>query len=53
MYITKREKKILGNKEILGKKVDAESLRPHRKFQVNIKIQLHAARVSRLFFRFL
>ena len=52
VYNQKR-KKILGNKEILGKIVDAESLRPHRKFQVNIKIQLHAARVSRLFFRFL
>ena len=35
------------------KKVDAESLRPPPIFQVNIKIQLYAARVSRLSFRFL
>ena len=33
------------------KKVDAESPRPPPKFQVNIKIQLHAALVSRLSFR--
>ena len=35
------------------KKVDGESPRPPPKFQVNIKIQPHPARVSRLFFRFL
>ena len=35
------------------KKVDIESLQPPPKFQVNIKIQLHASRVSRLSFRFL
>ena len=35
------------------KKVDAESLRPPPKFQVNIKIQLNTAHVSRLSFRFL
>ena len=34
------------------RKVNAESLRPPLKFQVNIKIQLRAARVSRLYFRF-
>ena len=33
--------------------VDAESLRLHPKFQVNIKIQLNTARISRLSFRFL
>ena len=33
--------------------VDAEPLRPPPKFQVNIKIQLNTARVSRLSFRFL
>ena len=35
------------------KKVDAESLRPPPKFQVNIKIQLYTARLFRLSFRFL
>ena len=35
------------------KKVDAESRRPPPKFQFDIKIQLHAACVSRLSFRFL
>ena len=35
------------------KKVDAESLGPPPKFQVNIEIQLNTARVSRLSFRFL
>ena len=35
------------------KKVDAESLGPSLKLQVNIKIQVNAARVSRLSFRFL
>ena len=34
-------------------KVDAESLRPPPKFQINIKIQLTTSRVSRLSFRFL
>ena len=33
-------------------KVDAESLRPPLQFQVNIKIQLNVACVSRLSFRF-
>ena len=37
----------------LLKKVDAESLGPLPKFQVNIKIQLNAGRVSRLSSRFL
>ena len=35
------------------KKVDAESLGPPPKFQVNIEIQLNTARVSRLSFHFL
>ena len=34
-------------------KVDAESLQPPPKFQVNIKIQLNTSRASRLSFRFL
>ena len=37
----------------LFNKSDAESLGPPPKLQVNIKIQLKAARVSRLSFRFL
>ena len=35
------------------KKVDGESPRPPPKLQVNIKIQPHAVRVSRLSFLFL
>ena len=35
------------------KEVDAESLRPPPNFQVTIKIQLDAACISRLSFRFL
>ena len=35
------------------KKVDAESLGPPPKFQVNIEIQLNMAHVSRLSFHFL
>ena len=35
------------------KKFDAESFRPSLKLQVNIKIQLNMARVSRLSFHFL
>ena len=35
------------------KKFDAESFQPSPKLQVNIKIQLNTARVSRLSFHFL